>query len=68
MRQEIREAMAPTGSKVTDLHVWQVGPGHFAVIVSLTAPEPKEPSHYKALMAQIHELSHVTVEIQRQVT
>lgn len=65
---EIREAMAPTGSKVTDLHVWQVGPGHFAVIVSLTAPEPKEPSHYKALMAQIHELSHVTVEIQRQVT
>lgn len=65
---EIREAMAPTGSKVTDLHVWQVGPGHFAVIVSLTAPEPKEPLHYKALMAQIHELSHVTVEIQRQVT
>jgi len=65
---EIREAMAPTGSKVTDLHVWQVGPGHFAAIVSLTAPEPKEPSHYKALMAQIHELSHVTVEIQRQVT
>lgn len=65
---EIREAMAPTGSKVTDLHVWQVGPGHFAAIVSLTAPEPKEPSHYKALMVQIHELSHVTVEIQRQVT
>lgn len=65
---EIWEAMAPTGSKVTDLHVWQVGPGHFAAIVSLTAPEPKEPSHYKALMAQIHELSHVTVEIQRQVT
>ncbi len=65
---EIREAMAPTGSKVTDLHVWQVGPGHFAAIVSLTAPEPKEPSDYKALMAQIHELSHVTVEIQRQVT
>lgn len=65
---EIREAMAPTGSKVTDLHVWQVWPGHFAAIVSLTAPEPKEPSDYKALMAQIHELSHVTVEIQRQVT
>ncbi|CAN7418866.1 CDF family Co(II)/Ni(II) efflux transporter DmeF [Acidovorax sp. LjRoot194] len=65
---EIREAMAPTGSKVTDLHVWQVGPGHFAAIVSLTAQEPKEPSHYKALMGQIHELSHVTVEIQRQAS
>ena len=65
VRQEIREAMAPTGSQVTDLHVWQVGPGHFAAIVSLMAREPREPAHYKVLLAHIHELSHVTVEVQR---
>ncbi len=65
VRQEIREAMEPTGSQVTDLHVWQVGPGHFAAIISLVAQEPKEPAHYKALLAHIHELSHVTVEVQR---
>lgn len=65
VRQEIREAMEPTESLVTDLHVWQVGPGHFAAIVSLMAREPKEPAHYKALLAHIHELSHVTVEVQR---
>lgn len=65
VRQEIREAMAPTGSQVTDLHVWQVGPGHFAAIVSLMAREPREPAAYKALLAHIHELSHVTVEVQR---
>ena len=65
VRQEIREAMAPTGSQLTDLHVWQVGPGHFAAIVSLMAREPREPAHYKALLAHIHELSHVTVEVQR---
>ncbi|MDE2623699.1 MAG: CDF family Co(II)/Ni(II) efflux transporter DmeF [Betaproteobacteria bacterium] len=65
VRQEIREAVEPTGSEVTDLHVWQVGPGHFAAIVSLVAPEPQEPAHYKALLAHIHELSHVTVEVQR---
>jgi hypothetical protein len=28
------------------------------------AREPKEPAHYKALLAHIHELSHVTVEVQ----
>ena len=65
VRQEIREAMAPTGGQVTDLHVWQVGPGHFAAIVSLIAREPREPAHYKVLLAHIHELSHVTVEVQR---
>ena len=66
VRQEIHEAMVPTGSRVTDLHVWQVGPGHFAAIVALVAREPQEPAHYKALLAHIHELSHVTVEVQRQ--
>lgn len=65
VRQEIREAVEPTGSEVTDLHVWQVGPGHFAAIVSLVAREPQEPAHYKALLAHIHELSHVTIEVQR---
>jgi len=65
VRQEIRAAVEPTGSEVTDLHVWQVGPGHFAAIVSLVAREPQEPAHYKALLAHIHELSHVTIEVQR---
>ena len=68
VRQEIREAMAPTGGEVTDLHVWQVGPGHFAAIVSLVAQEPGEPAQYKALLAHIHELAHVTVEVQRAAT
>lgn len=63
VRQEICEAIEPTGSQVTDLHVWQVGPGHFAAIVSLVTHAPKEPAHYKALLAPIHELSHVTIEV-----
>lgn len=64
VRQEILEAIEPTGSQVTDLHVWQVGPGHFAAIVSLLAREPREPAFYKALLAPVHELSHITVEVQ----
>lgn len=65
VRQEIREVIAPTGSKVTDLHVWQVGPGQFAAIVSLVVGDPQEPAHYKALLGHIHELAHVTIEVQR---
>ncbi|MFD2753940.1 CDF family Co(II)/Ni(II) efflux transporter DmeF [Comamonas terrae] len=64
VQQEIREALAASESQLTDLHVWQVGPGHFAAIVALTAPNPKEPAHYKAQLAHIHELSHLTVEVQ----
>lgn len=64
VRQEIQEAIAPTGDRITDLHFWQVGPGHFAAIVALVAREPKAPAHYKTQLAHIHELSHVTVEVQ----
>lgn len=65
VQQEIQEVLEPTGDQITDLHVWQVGPGHFAAIVSLIAREPQESEDYKALLAPIHELSHVTVEVQR---
>jgi cation diffusion facilitator family transporter len=67
IQREIRDAIEPAGGQVTDLHVWQVGPGHFAAIVSLVALAPQEPAHYKALLSHIHELSHVTVEVQRHV-
>ncbi|WP_068636406.1 CDF family Co(II)/Ni(II) efflux transporter DmeF [Thauera butanivorans] len=62
VREEIREALAATGDRITDIHVWQVGPGHFAAIVSLASVAPKDSQTYKAMLAHIHELSHVTLE------
>lgn len=59
---EIRDALAPTGDQIEDLHVWQVGPGHFPAIVSIASEAPKDASAYKGLLRPIHELSHVTVE------
>jgi cation diffusion facilitator family transporter len=61
---EIREALEGEGDRITDLHVWQVGPGHHAAIVSLATPAPKAPSTYKERLSHLHELSHVTVEVQ----
>lgn len=65
LRQQIREALEPTGDQLTDLHVWQVGPGHFAAIVSLTGGGAQESAYYRALLKPIHELSHVTIEVQQ---
>jgi len=49
--------------RITDLHVWQVGPGHHAAIVAILSQAPKAPAFYKQKLAAIHELSHVTVEV-----
>jgi cation diffusion facilitator family transporter len=51
-------------NRVVDLHVWRVGPGHLAAMLTVVTREPRPPSHYKRLLADIPGLSHVTVEVE----
>jgi Co/Zn/Cd efflux system component len=62
---EIRRAVESDGdSLVTDLHVWQVGIGKYAAMISVVAHEPKSCESYRALLRGHHELVHVTIETQ----
>jgi Co/Zn/Cd efflux system component len=49
--------------RVSDLHVWRVGPRHFAAILSVTTNGKTTPMEYKAKRARLRELCHVTVEV-----
>jgi len=60
---KVREAIETGPDKITDLHIWQIGPGHFSVITSIASPTPKTVAEYKALLCQIDQVSHVTVEM-----
>lgn len=51
------------GDRIADLHLWRVGPGHHAAVVSIVADRPEPPGAYKARLAGIPGLSHVTVEV-----
>jgi cation diffusion facilitator family transporter len=62
--QEIRETIETGGERITDLHIWQLGPGHHGAIVALVSDEPKAPSYYREKLAHIHDLSHVTIEVE----
>jgi cation diffusion facilitator family transporter len=63
---EIRRAIeSDNDSIVTDLHVWQIGSGKFAAIVSIVAHEPKPCESYRALLREHEELVHVTIETQQ---
>ncbi|RSV32717.1 CDF family Co(II)/Ni(II) efflux transporter DmeF [Sphingomonas sp. ABOLH] len=65
LEQEIREGIEDGDAVITDLHVWQVGPGKFAAIVSLVADQPLSPAEYAARVTIHEELVHVTVEPHR---
>jgi Co/Zn/Cd efflux system component len=62
---QIRRAVESDGdSLVTDLHVWQVGIGKFAAMVSVVAHEPRSSDSYRQLLRGHGELVHVTIETQ----
>lgn len=63
--EAIRDALEEGDVRVTDLHVWRVGPSHNAAVISLVTHHPKAPAHYKERLAGIGGLCHVTVEVER---
>jgi cation diffusion facilitator family transporter len=61
----IRQNLEIGDDRVADLHLWRIGPGHTAVMVTVVSDEPREPDHYKQRLSGLPSLSHVTVEVQR---
>jgi cation diffusion facilitator family transporter len=61
---EIRRRLERSGDRIADLHLWRVGPGHNAAVVSLIAEHAEAPAAYKARLADLPGLSHVTVEVE----
>jgi cation diffusion facilitator family transporter len=63
-RGHIREAIeTDPETRIADLHVWRVGVGHLAAIVCIVSENPRPTAYYKELLGNIHDLSHVTVEV-----
>jgi cation diffusion facilitator family transporter len=59
---EIRELLATDDVRISDLHVWQVGPDARAAIVSVVASASVSADTIRERLAPVHELSHLTVE------
>jgi cation diffusion facilitator family transporter len=61
----VRERLERGDDRITDLHLWRVGPGHVAAAITLVTDAPQAPAGYKQRLADLGELSHVTIEILR---
>ena len=62
---EIREVIeaSPIKADITDLHVWRVGKGKFACILSLSVADAAEPDDFRRQLSIHEELVHITVEV-----
>lgn len=60
---EVRRRLSDGGEEVIDLHLWRLGPGHHAVIAVIAAAHPQPVATYRARLAGLAGVSHVTVEV-----
>lgn len=60
LEEEIREFLeGPGDARITDLHVWRVGPGAHAAIVAV---EGIDGDTVRSRLHEVHEIAHLTVE------
>jgi cation diffusion facilitator family transporter len=60
---KVRESLEVGTDRISDLHVWRVGPGHAAVIAAIVSDRPESPDRYKERLSHLDGLSHVTIEV-----
>ncbi|HHK0522311.1 TPA: CDF family iron/cobalt efflux transporter AitP [Pseudomonas aeruginosa] len=62
---EIRAAIAssPLPAELLDLHLWQVGQGKYACLLSLLTTEEGSADYFKRRLAEHEELVYITVEV-----
>jgi cation diffusion facilitator family transporter len=64
MAERMRATVETDGDRLTDLHLWRLGPGHLGAILSVATQRQRGPEYYQSLLRRFRSLSHVTVEVQ----
>jgi cation diffusion facilitator family transporter len=64
LESKVRARLEAGDDRITDFHLWQVGPGHCAAVISLISDKPQEPKAYKQRLRGLTGLSHVTIEVE----
>ncbi len=59
----IQQKLENQGVRITDLHLWRLGPEHLGLIVSITGQPAYSPDHYKQLLHGFDQLAHITIEV-----
>ena len=66
MAETMRAMIEADGDRLTDLHLWRLGPGHLGAILSIATKRQRGAEYYQTLLRRFRALSHVTVQVQQQ--
>src|SRR5208337_1439095 len=49
MAERMRAMIETDGDRLTDLHLWRLGPGHLGAILSVATQRPRGPDYYQSM-------------------
>ncbi len=64
LTESVRRTIEADGDRLTDLHVWRIGPGHLGAVISVVTGTDRSAEDYRSRLRRFRTLSHVTVEVQ----
>ncbi len=64
LTETLRREIEADGDRLTDLHVWRLGPGHLGAVISVVTRKGRQPRDYRARLRRFPALSHVTIEVE----
>ncbi len=62
----LRATIEAGGDRLSDFHLWRLGPGHLGAIFAVHTAEARDCTYYRHRLAGFSKLSHLTVEVHRQ--
>jgi cation diffusion facilitator family transporter len=51
------------GNRISDLHIWSIGPGIYSATLAVVSDAPKPPEYYKSLIPKDLGIVHTIVEV-----
>jgi cation diffusion facilitator family transporter len=63
LSRKIAARLEQGSDRVSDLHLWRLGPGHLAAVISLVTHDQHAPDYYKKRLSGLARFSHVTIEV-----
>lgn len=64
--ERVRKTLEGTSNdRISDLHIWNIGPGIFAAEIAIISDAPQTPDHYKSLIPEELNIVHATIEVHK---
>ena len=62
--EDIRHLIEASGEhRVVDFHLWSIGSGLQAALITVVSSAPQSPDFYRQMIAKQHALAHLTIEV-----